>query len=705
MEALKHIQLWDIPGVDENDTLDQIVDDILADSDIIFAITPLTGGLPDSFLTPIKRLLRPTQDELVERVLTAQDTLVINSSPPKKHAEICFLISKIDDIMRDMNSRLCYQNTLNHLFFEIKTKLNLDLGDNTESSYQFIPICTRRQSDSMTAFLYGYRSFIEKSRKYFADAVIDITEGRLNYLTRVLHAMFDCDDYRRAVEQADKLYTLFKSGVHNLENEIKCELKEVFDIMCAIIQANLMDLEAKAFVAINDATRKAEINRTVRAMLMDQFKREIENNENEIRKRLARCVAKFFSNMDMNPRHIQLLEEVHQKLITSNPYSVALGQYDARFGQLCAATVENVARSYSDKSSTFELRLRKMGFYAYMSLAILVDPKQAVLIKMEDLVEKGASDTCEYLKEMLMAEVMEKIRSRIYSILMKFEKNPFYYKIQHAREVSNYLSINKHEVTRVYLNILDKKFRLTYPECNVGNAELDRSNSPVYMGYLKHNGENKNIAAKVISLDDFNLQEVRYIDELSHENIPHYYGVRKKDDNADHYEIIMERLDSNLKEYLKWKKAKKELSDRDINFILLQVVQGLAYMHKSGFFHRDIKPHNILVKMNEPLPPRCLIADFGFIHRVPNSVRGTLNYLAPELLEANTDNKPFITMKTDVYALGVTIRDIINTSHIRKQEQFITFWTGIYKQCLQKEPADRPSCSDIIEQHHRLTAC
>lgn len=49
-----------------------------------------------------------------------------------------------------------------------------------------------------------------------------------------------------------------------------------------------------------------------------------------------------------------------------------------------------------------------------------------------------------------------------------------------------------------------------------------------------------------------------------------------------------------------------------IRNMVYQVLQGLAFMHKHGFFHRDMKPENLLCMG----PELIKIADFGLAREI-----------------------------------------------------------------------------------------
>ncbi len=45
---------------------------------------------------------------------------------------------------------------------------------------------------------------------------------------------------------------------------------------------------------------------------------------------------------------------------------------------------------------------------------------------------------------------------------------------------------------------------------------------------------------------------------------------------------------------------------------MFQIVQGLAYVHKHGYFHRDLKPDNLLVHNASTIK----ISDFGLVRDI-----------------------------------------------------------------------------------------
>lgn len=85
--------------------------------------------------------------------------------------------------------------------------------------------------------------------------------------------------------------------------------------------------------------------------------------------------------------------------------------------------------------------------------------------------------------------------------------------------------------------------------------------------------------------------------------------------------------------------------------LVAQAADALRTAHRAGVVHRDVKPVNLIVRMNGDV----VLTDFG-IARVPGNdltgpgmVLGTAKYIAPEQAAGRQ-----VTPAVDVYALGVT---------------------------------------------------
>ncbi|MBN1286002.1 MAG: tetratricopeptide repeat protein [Anaerolineae bacterium] len=96
--------------------------------------------------------------------------------------------------------------------------------------------------------------------------------------------------------------------------------------------------------------------------------------------------------------------------------------------------------------------------------------------------------------------------------------------------------------------------------------------------------------------------------------------------------------------------------------LLLQVLQALAYLHRRGVLHRDLKPGNVLV---DARTGQVRVLDFGLsVSRASRhqtgvaGTMGTLAYMAPEVL----DGENFSAL-SDLYAVGVIAYELMAGRH------------------------------------------
>ncbi len=147
--------------------------------------------------------------------------------------------------------------------------------------------------------------------------------------------------------------------------------------------------------------------------------------------------------------------------------------------------------------------------------------------------------------------------------------------------------------------------------------------------------------------------ENRILARLSHPNVVQLYGVfLYKDQRA----MVMEYIDGiTLADY----RLQRTLTIRESVSIAMQILSALAYAHKQGVTHRDIKPTNIMMTKDGT----AKLVDFGISKCVlepdrtyPGTTMGSAHYMPPEqILGAATD------ARSDLYSVGIVLYELLTS--------------------------------------------
>ncbi|XP_025920061.1 serine/threonine-protein kinase MAK isoform X2 [Apteryx rowi] len=182
----------------------------------------------------------------------------------------------------------------------------------------------------------------------------------------------------------------------------------------------------------------------------------------------------------------------------------------------------------------------------------------------------------------------------------------------------------------------------------------DGTYGSVLMGKSNESGELvaiKRMKRKFYSWDEcMNLREVKSLKKLNHANIIKLKEVIREN---DHLYFVFEYMKENL--YQLMKDRNKLFPESVIRNIMYQILQGLAFIHKHGFFHRDMKPENLLCMG----PELVKIADFGLARELRSQPPytdyvSTRWYRAPEvLLRSSIYSSPI-----DIWAVGSIMAEL-----------------------------------------------
>ncbi|EPX73260.1 STE/STE11 protein kinase Win1 [Schizosaccharomyces octosporus yFS286] len=234
--------------------------------------------------------------------------------------------------------------------------------------------------------------------------------------------------------------------------------------------------------------------------------------------------------------------------------------------------------------------------------------------------------------------------------------------------------------------------------------------------------------------------EMIILELLDHPNIVCYYGIEV---HREKINIFMELYQgSTLAEFLRYGRIEDELV---IQVYVLQLLEGLSYMHSCGISHRDVKPENILFDDNGVMK----FTDFGSakisvptasklyeqltlqekeeyekefpedpttsnFHR-NSTLTGSPMYMAPELLLGTSTDE---VGAMDIWSLGCVIVEMatgfppwpkldnrfslmfyisaLNPPIIPQDDQLSPMGQRFLKRCFATEPEKRATAADLL---------
>jgi serine/threonine protein kinase/tetratricopeptide (TPR) repeat protein len=259
---------------------------------------------------------------------------------------------------------------------------------------------------------------------------------------------------------------------------------------------------------------------------------------------------------------------------------------------------------------------------------------------------------------------------------------------------------------------------------------------------------NIKVALKILVSENLDEQDVwakgeyEALTRLRHPNLARVYNFGKIGDTKDYF--IVSEFVKGVDLYTATEYAHYD----DLNDIMVQICRALEYIHSQGYVHFDIKPDNILVTRHKTLglkdgsklqytdeeysaqnrsvfsKPNVKLIDFGLAEKITGSfnfaIKGTLNYLAPEIINGATPDK-----RADLYSLGVTLYQITNRdlpfyqdpsltnvirgqkrsdlfeSHMKKQPEYLR---NLIMKLLEEKPEDRfQSAKEVIQALNRTS--
>ncbi|MEH1944075.1 MAG: serine/threonine-protein kinase [Nostoc sp.] len=176
-------------------------------------------------------------------------------------------------------------------------------------------------------------------------------------------------------------------------------------------------------------------------------------------------------------------------------------------------------------------------------------------------------------------------------------------------------------------------------------------------------------------------QEAKVLSQLNSAGIPKvepdgYFTVLPKNSSVPLHCLAMEKIEGvNLEQWMEFRNYQRLSEAQALNW-LKQLVEILALVHAHQYFHRDIKPQNIMLRPNGQL----VLIDFGAVRQITTTILAgnshtriiSQGYSPPE------QQNGYSVQQSDFFALGRT---------------FIFLLTG-------KEPQDKEIYDPLTNELH-----
>ncbi|MEU2379320.1 protein kinase [Streptomyces misionensis] len=217
-------------------------------------------------------------------------------------------------------------------------------------------------------------------------------------------------------------------------------------------------------------------------------------------------------------------------------------------------------------------------------------------------------------------------------------------------------------------------------------------------------------------IEDRLTAEAVLLARLQHPGLVTVYDAGRDDDRT--YLVMQLVKGPTLRSLL----AGGALPERRVLHVGAALARALAYVHRAGIVHRDVKPSNIL--LDAAGDPH--LADFGIArlanatrHTAPDVLIGTAAYLAPEQVAGKQ-----VGPAGDIYALGLVLLEALKgqleyegspleaaIARLHRPPEVPTWLPSdlatLLRAMTAQDPEARPdaeSCADILASRHARSA-
>ncbi|KAI1339878.1 hypothetical protein F5Y15DRAFT_407151 [Xylariaceae sp. FL0016] len=213
-------------------------------------------------------------------------------------------------------------------------------------------------------------------------------------------------------------------------------------------------------------------------------------------------------------------------------------------------------------------------------------------------------------------------------------------------------------------------------------------------------------------------QEIDTMQNLDHVNIVQYLGCERKETSIS---IFLEYISGGSIGSCLRKHGKFE--EPVVSSLTRQALSGLAYLHREGILHRDLKADNILLDLDGT----CKISDFGISKKTDdiygndktNSMQGSVFWMAPEVIRSQGEG---YSAKVDIWSLGCVVLEMFAGRRPWSKEEAVgaiykiangetppiaddvreaisPYALGFMLDCFTVDPGERPTAERMLRRH------
>lgn len=205
--------------------------------------------------------------------------------------------------------------------------------------------------------------------------------------------------------------------------------------------------------------------------------------------------------------------------------------------------------------------------------------------------------------------------------------------------------------------------------------------------------------ASKVELVECSLDGKKYIKKTYHSDKRAVFNIIadiKNEHIPEIYEIIFGEDTIIIEQYIEGKTLAQEISEgkvfskAQIKTVFGDLTEAVDALHKNNIVHRDIKPSNIIIKENGDavLIDYSIARPYSEKRNADTELFGTVGYAAPEQFGFSQSD-----FRTDIYALGVTMKEIANRHNTSKR-----LYSAISR-CTEFDPSRRFQTIDELRKY------